>query len=89
MDQHQVDASITTAVVDGVFTIAINRPDKKNALTFDMYVRLTEAVQRAESDDAVRVIFIHGAGGNFTSGNDLNDFLESPQRTKVPLFSGS
>ena len=48
---------------DGAVTsIAINRPEKKNALTADMYDALSEAVEEAEADAGVRVLLLHGKG---------------------------
>lgn len=61
-----------------VLHISMNRPEKKNALTGDMYHALADAVDRAESDRAVRVILLHGEGDCFTAGNDLQDFLQNP-----------
>jgi enoyl-CoA hydratase/carnithine racemase len=61
-----------------VCRIELARPEKKNALTAEMYRTLADALARAEADPAVRVILISGAGGNFTAGNDLADFLETP-----------
>jgi enoyl-CoA hydratase/carnithine racemase len=58
--------------------IEIDRPEKKNALTLAMYSALTAAFDSAEQKSDVRVIFVHGAQGCFTSGNDLKDFLDSP-----------
>lgn len=64
---------------DGAVTsIAINRPEKKNALTADMYDALSEAVEEAEADAGVRVLLLHGKGDAFTAGNDLQDFLQKP-----------
>ena len=62
----------------GVLYLAINRPEKKNALTADMYEALASALEQAEADDAVRVILLHGKGDAFTAGNDLEDFLKKP-----------
>ena len=61
-----------------VACIAFNRPDKKNAITGAMYEALARAVREAESDDAVNVVLFRGAGGAFTAGNDLADFVERP-----------
>jgi enoyl-CoA hydratase/carnithine racemase len=65
-------------LADGVFHIEMARPEKKNALTAGMYQTMADALARADSDPAVRVILISGAGGNFTAGNDLADFLATP-----------
>lgn len=73
---------------DGILRIGMNRPEKKNALTVRMYSDLTDAIQGAEKDRAVRVLLIYGMGGNFTSGNDLKDFLDSPPKDEnSPVFS--
>ena len=61
----------------GVLSVCFNRPEKKNALTQSMYRAATEAIVRAESDAAVKVVVFTGAGDIFTSGNDINDFLSS------------
>jgi enoyl-CoA hydratase/carnithine racemase len=61
---------------DRVARIELARPDKKNALTQEMYGAMAEALAAAEADAAVRVILIHGARDCFTAGNDLKDFLE-------------
>jgi enoyl-CoA hydratase/carnithine racemase len=60
----------------GVLRLLINRPEKKNALDRDMYRALIAALEAAAGDDAVRAIVFSGAGGNFTSGNDLADFRD-------------
>ena len=65
--------------LDGaVQCIAINRPEKKNALTAEMYSALADAVEQAEADPAVRVMLLHAFGEAFTGGNDLLDFLQKP-----------
>jgi enoyl-CoA hydratase/carnithine racemase len=61
--------------------VQINRPEKKNALTAAMYRAIADALKAADADPAVRVVLIHGAGGAFTAGNDLQDFLANPPRT--------
>ncbi len=62
----------------GIGTITLNRPDKKNALTRDMYAAISDLIRQADTDPELRVIVITGAGGDFTAGNDLNDFLNNP-----------
>jgi enoyl-CoA hydratase/carnithine racemase len=61
-----------------VLRIAINRPEKKNALTADMYDALAEAVEVGESAPAVSVLLLCGKGEAFTAGNDLEDFMHKP-----------
>jgi enoyl-CoA hydratase/carnithine racemase len=66
---------LTTDFANGVLTIALNRPDKRNALTNAMYDRFAEALDRATTDKAVRVVLIRGEGEAFSGGNDIADFV--------------
>jgi enoyl-CoA hydratase/carnithine racemase len=68
--------SIKTATLNGVATIEIARPEKKNALTQAMYTAMADAIEAAEADKAVRALLITGQPGIFTSGNDLEDFMQ-------------
>lgn len=56
---------------DGVATITLNRPKKKNALTLPLLEGLAAALEALHHDDTVRVVVITGAGGAFSSGADL------------------
>ena len=67
--------SIKTFVLNGVATIEIARPEKKNALTVAMYQAMTDALHAARDDAAVRAVLITGQPGVFTSGNDIEDFM--------------
>ncbi|MGA7327005.1 MAG: crotonase/enoyl-CoA hydratase family protein [Rhodomicrobium sp.] len=58
-----------------VQTVRLNRPDKKNALTGEMYRTLAEALKAAGEDNAVAVTVIAGQPGVFCAGNDVADFL--------------
>ncbi|MBS0595550.1 MAG: enoyl-CoA hydratase [Proteobacteria bacterium] len=68
--------SIRTATLNGVATIEIARPEKKNALTIAMYQAMADALAAAKADAAVRAVLITGQPGIFTSGNDLEDFMK-------------
>ncbi|HOW48964.1 MAG TPA: enoyl-CoA hydratase-related protein, partial [Rubrivivax sp.] len=68
--------SIRTATLNGVATIEIARPEKKNALTIAMYQAMADALAAARADAAVRAVLITGQPGIFTSGNDLEDFMK-------------
>ncbi len=61
---------------DRVLRIELARPEKKNALSPDMYAALASAFATADADAEVRAVLIHGTSGCFTSGNDVKDFLE-------------
>lgn len=56
-------------------TIRLNRADKKNALTPQMYLAIAEALHSAQTDKKVRVTVLTGSGDSFTAGNDIGDFV--------------
>ncbi len=58
-----------------IMRIEMNRPNKKNALTFSMYDTLTAAFKQADGDPTVNVVYLTGAGNSFSAGNDLEDFM--------------
>ncbi|WP_136413236.1 MULTISPECIES: enoyl-CoA hydratase [Oxalobacteraceae] len=68
---------ILTNKAKGILTIEFNRPEKKNAITTQMYQMMADAIKDAESDTAVRAIVIQGKPEVFTAGNDLEDFLKN------------
>ena len=64
---------------EGIRTIRMNRPDKKNALTLATYETMTAALEGANADDSVRCVLIAGVPGAFSAGNDLVDFLKAAE----------
>jgi enoyl-CoA hydratase/carnithine racemase len=79
--------AIKTAVIDGIATIEIARPEKKNAITGAMYSAMADALTVATADAAVRAVLITGQPGIFTSGNDIEDFMQRPPgSTESPAF---
>jgi enoyl-CoA hydratase/carnithine racemase len=67
---------VKTEIADGVMTLTLRRPEKKNALTGAMYDALSDALKRAETDASIRVVLFQGDGDSFTAGNDLADFAD-------------
>jgi len=62
--------------VDGkVATVTLNRPERKNPLTFDSYRELTDFFRACAFDDEVKVVVVTGAGGNFSSGGDVFEII--------------
>ncbi|MFF3575203.1 enoyl-CoA hydratase [Nocardia jiangxiensis] len=58
-----------------VLTVTFNRPDQRNAMTWAMYEALEQACDRADSDSAIRVMVLRGAGGRaFVAGTDISQF---------------
>src|SRR3989475_790693 len=59
----------------GVATITLNRPDRLNALTFDVYRELRDAFRTLDGEPGVRAVIITGAGRAFCSGGDVEDII--------------
>src|SRR4051812_26065670 len=68
---------IEKSAADGVLTIRMNRPEKKNALTAAMYQALADALDEEATSDAIRATLILGEPGGLTAGNDIGDFLKT------------
>ena len=75
---------ILREVNGSILTLTLNRPEKQNAITREMYQTLSDALKEASGDFSIRAAIITTSSQNFTSGNDLFDFLNSP-----PLEPGS
>jgi enoyl-CoA hydratase/carnithine racemase len=69
---------IQTTLDNGVMHALIQRPERKNSLTAAMYASLCAALERADQDPQVKVLLLSGAGGVFTAGNELVDFVQNP-----------
>ena len=70
-----------------VLHLALNRPDKKNALTSAMYEAMIEAIAAADAGNGVAAIVMSGVPGIFTAGNDIGDFLQfSADLPAMPAF---
>src|SRR3977135_3562935 len=77
-----LDAELLYEVRDGIGRITFNRPQARNALTFPMYERLAEICEAADTDRALKVLILTGAGDKaFASGTDINQFraFKTPQ----------
>lgn len=70
---------------DGIAFVTLNRPDKRNALTPEMVVRLCDVWDDVGSDDEVRVVLVTGAGDKaFSSGGDLGQLIPIMMRSREP-----
>jgi enoyl-CoA hydratase/carnithine racemase len=67
-----------------VATITLNRPEKKNPLTFDSYAELRDLFLGLQHASDVRVVVLTGAGGNFCSGGDVFEIIEPLTRLPAP-----
>ena len=63
------------AFADGIATVTLNRPEKKNPLTFDSYAELRDTFVELAYTPAVKCVVITGAGGNFCSGGDVHEII--------------
>jgi len=76
IDPNNLEPSHFLWDFDGdVATITLNRPDKKNPLTFDSYAELRDLFCELEHTPAVKCVVITGAGGNFSSGGDVHEII--------------
>ena len=75
------DAVLLRDVRDGVLTLTLNRPSKRNALSSAMIERLHAELEQAELDPAVAVVALRGAGPDFCAGADLQELLASADET--------
>ncbi|HRD78685.1 MAG TPA: enoyl-CoA hydratase-related protein, partial [Hyphomicrobiaceae bacterium] len=70
-----MSGEIEIRVADEVQLIRLTRADKKNALTAGMYEAMSAALDRGEADAGIAVHVFMGAGGTFSAGNDISDFV--------------
>ncbi|MFT2109996.1 enoyl-CoA hydratase-related protein [Marinomonas sp. 2405UD68-3] len=70
---------IQSSVEGGIQKICLNRPSKKNAITLDMYQALTDSLNEGEFNKDVFVTVIYGEGQDFSSGNDVGEFVQIAQ----------
>jgi enoyl-CoA hydratase/carnithine racemase len=68
---------IIVADEDSTRTITMRRPEKKNTLTQEMYLAMSDAINSAQSNPAIRCLILTGRSGVFTAGNDIGDFLQA------------
>jgi enoyl-CoA hydratase/carnithine racemase len=78
---------VTSELSGGVLRLVMQRPDKKNALTQDMYATLADGLESAAGSSDIRAIHITGAGDAFTAGNDIADFVtQAGAESEPPVF---
>ncbi|MCI0749351.1 MAG: enoyl-CoA hydratase-related protein, partial [Nevskiales bacterium] len=68
---------ILAEIRDRILLLQIDRPEKKNALSQEMYSTLADHLDQALENPAIRVLLLTGTHGCFTSGNDIEDFLNN------------
>jgi enoyl-CoA hydratase/carnithine racemase len=71
-----MNESILLQVEDGVATLTLNRPEKRNAVTYDMWRTLTDICTALSSDATVRLLVVRGAGDHFCAGADIEELAK-------------
>src|SRR5579862_3577210 len=67
-----------------VATITLNRPEKKNPLTFESYAELRDMFRSLASDTEIKAVVITGASGNFSSGGDVHEIIGPLLKMRMP-----
>lgn len=71
-------------VEGGVGVITLNRPERKNPLTFESYAELRDLFRNLEKDASVKAVVVTGAGGNFCSGGDVHEIIGPLTKMSMP-----
>ena len=71
---------VKVRVRDGIAWAALNRPDKRNAMSPALHYEMDDALAQLEVDDNVKVVVVTGEGGNFSAGQDLKQFFRELER---------
>jgi trans-feruloyl-CoA hydratase/vanillin synthase len=71
---------VNVRIRDGIAWTALNRPEKRNAMSPQLHYDMDDALARLEIDDDVRVVVVTGEGGNFSAGQDLKKFFRELER---------
>jgi enoyl-CoA hydratase/carnithine racemase len=81
-------SQILAEQIGAILVLKLNRAEKKNALTQEMYQTLASKINEAAGDFAIRCVVISAEGDSFTAGNDINDFANNPQMDEgSPVFN--
>ena len=76
-------------VDDGISTITLNRPEKRNAMNPRLHVEMNRALDVLIDDETVRVIILTGAGESFSPGNDLKEFFAEQMQSPLKFRRAS
>jgi len=88
LEYYYTMSFIEVEQIGPVLALTLNRPEKKNAITQEMYQTLATKINEAAADFAIRVVVINSNGDSFTAGNDINDFANNPSMGEgSPVFN--
>lgn len=84
-----LDVTESEAGVDGIVTLTLNRPEKKNALSIALREQVSNALDRLVGDESVKAVVITGAGDTFCAGFDLGEFTSEDPAVRASLWPSS
>ncbi|HJQ15886.1 MAG TPA: enoyl-CoA hydratase family protein [Allosphingosinicella sp.] len=84
LPKDDTSAHFDVSFADRVGTIILNRPDRKNPLTFDSYAKLRDLFRNLVYAPEVKAVVVTGAGGNFCSGGDVHEIIGPLTRMDMP-----
>ncbi|MGH8706804.1 MAG: enoyl-CoA hydratase/isomerase family protein [Burkholderiales bacterium] len=77
MNKPDFESELLVARDGAIVTVTFNRPEARNAMTWNMYERLYEVCEEVDRDEAIRVLVLKGAGGKaFVAGTDISQFTQ-------------
>jgi trans-feruloyl-CoA hydratase/vanillin synthase len=79
MTEHNYEC-VKLRARDGIAWAALNRPEKRNAMSPQLHYEMDDALARLEVDDSVKVVVVTGEGGNFSAGQDLKKFFRELEK---------
>lgn len=86
-NENTATQGVATEKLGSTLRITMSNPGKKNAIDRSMYLGLAEALTTAAKDPEVRVVWLRGADGDFTSGNMVSDFHNSASGENPPVVA--
>ncbi len=78
---------VNVTISDHVADVRFNRPDKYNALSYDMIIAMADTIDRLAGENTVRAVVVSGAGKGFCSGLDVSNFSTPPPSDKINIAS--
>lgn len=81
VEMHCIQAEL----VDGVLTVAFDRPDQRNTMNVALTLEIESLLETVQYDPAVRVVVLRGHGAGFCAGMDLGNFFDTNQRDEIAL----
>lgn len=76
-------ANISVTAADFILSISMNRPEKRNAFTPEMYLTMANALEAVSSDESIKVVVIEAQGEHFSAGNDLSTFASIEEEEQM------